>query len=118
LQSEEHKTPAARNQSNGLVTQRLAGDIFNKSNLARLGILAFYFVLIDSIQSYYLGKVLVNQYVELNLIPAKFYSLGVIGVVAYFPIEFLVTFGAFVVLWATGSFMLWYFRAILRKRPN
>lgn len=86
-----------------------------RENLARLGILAFYFVLIDTIQSYYLGKVLINQYVELNAIPTKFYSFGLLGIIAYFPLEFAVTYSLFIFLWLVGSFMVWYYRNIIRR---
>jgi hypothetical protein len=67
-------------------------------------------------QSYYLQKVLINPFSEASLLPARFYTYGALGYIAYLPVEFLVTLGIFAGMWALANYMLWYYSRFIRKK--
>jgi len=70
---------------------------------------------VDTVQSFYLQRV-VNQFNEVNLLPIKFYSIGLVGYLLYSPIDFLALYATLTVLWIWASYLLWYYKQYLLTR--
>jgi hypothetical protein len=96
--------------SNGWFSQTI-----NRHNLVLLGMISAFLTGIDTIQSFYLQRV-VNQFNEANLLPLKFYNNGIVGYILYAPIDFLALYGTLTVLWLWASYLLWYFKHFLSRR--
>jgi hypothetical protein len=90
-------------------------ETFNKSILIKLVLVSLFLTLVDTVQSYYLQRV-VNQFNEVNLLPMRFYNFGAVGYVLYFPIDFFALFGTLTVLWIWASYILWYHRHVIAPK--
>jgi len=90
-------------------------ETINRHNLLLLGLISAFLTGIDTAQSFYLQRV-VNQFNEVNLLPLKFYSNGIIGYLLYSPIDFLALFATLTVLWVWASYLLWYFKHFISPR--
>jgi hypothetical protein len=91
-------------------------SVFSRTNVFTLVFFSLLISSLDTVQSYYMQKVLINPFSEANLLPARFYSFGALGYVAYLPIEFLVTLGVFSSMWAFSHYILWYYSRFIKKR--
>ena len=87
----------------------------SRHNLALLGLISLFLAGVDTFQSFYLQRV-VNQFNEVNLLPLKFYSNGLVGYLLYTPIDFLTLFATLIVLWIWASYLLWYYRRYVSPR--
>jgi hypothetical protein len=83
-----------------------------KPNLIKLALISVFLAAVDTIQSYYLQRV-VNQFSEVNLLPLKFYNFGAPGYILYFPIDFLALYVTLTVLWVWASYILWYHKHVI-----
>jgi hypothetical protein len=95
-------------------------QVFSRQNIFILSAFSLFLSSIDTIESYYLQRVLVNPFAEANLIPARFYEYGLLGYIAYLPVEFLATLALFVALWGLANYTLWYYTHFIRRtrRPQ
>lgn len=84
-------------------------EAISRHNMSILALVSVFLTAVDTIQSFYLQRV-VNEFNEVNLLPLKFYSAGPVGYLLYAPIDFLALFATLAVLWIWASYMLWYFR--------
>ena len=89
-------------------------DALSKTNLVRLALVSVFLTLVDTIQSYYLQRV-INAFSEANVMPQWFYGLGPIGYILYTPIEFGAIFATLFVLWIWASYILWYHKNVVAK---
>ncbi len=92
-------------------------ETINRHNMILLGMISAFLTGIDTVQSFYLQRV-VNQFNEANLLPLKFYSHGVVGYILYAPIDFLALYGTLTVLWLWASYLLWYFKHFFSPRAQ
>jgi hypothetical protein len=90
-------------------------DTINRHNMILLGMISAFLTGVDTVQSFYLQRV-VNQFNEVNLLPLKFYNNGIVGYIIYAPIDFLVLYGTLTVLWLWASYLLWYFKHFISPR--
>lgn len=90
-------------------------DALSRANLVRLALVSIFLTVVDTVQSYYLQRV-VNAFSEANLMPRIFYSYGPIGFVMYAPIEFLAVFATLIVLWVWASYVVWYHKNVVVKK--
>ncbi len=90
-------------------------DALNKVNLVRLALVSVFLTVVDTVQSYYLQRV-VNAFSEANLMPRIFYSYGPVGFIMYAPIEFFAIFGTLIVLWTWASYVVWYHKNVVVKK--
>lgn len=90
-------------------------DALNKVNLVRLALVSVFLTVVDTVQSYYLQRV-VNAFSEANLMPRIFYSYGPVGFVMYAPIEFFAIFGTLIILWTWASYVVWYHKNVVVKK--
>ena len=79
---------------------------FSKNTIYMLGITSFIFTLMDALESFYLQKMIVTPYTEVNLFPGVFYSLGSLWYLIYFPVEFLATFAIFLFVWGMAAYLI------------
>jgi hypothetical protein len=100
-------------------TRRLTSEWFseavNKHNLALLAMISAFLTGVDIFQSFYLQRV-INQFNEVNLLPKAFFGEGIVGYLAYSPIDFLALFATLTVLWIWASYILWYFKNFISPR--
>jgi len=89
-------------------------EAFNDQNLVRLAMLSFSLSLFDTLQSFYLQKVL-NVYGELSPVSQLFFQYGAPGFVAYVPIAFLGAYVTFLALWGGASYVVWYYSNIFKQ---
>src|SRR5580704_8828974 len=87
-------------------------ETLSRANLLKLALISIFLSAVDTVQSYYLQRV-VNQFSEVNLLPLKFYNTGPVGYILYFPIDFLALFGTLAVLWIWASYILWYHKHVI-----
>ena len=90
-------------------------ETINRHNMILLGMISAFLTGTDTIQSFYLQRV-VNQFNEANLLPLRFYNNGIVGYILYTPIDFLVLYATLTVLWVWASYLLWYFKHFLSPR--
>ena len=90
-------------------------ETLSRPNLIKLGLISVFLAAVDTIQSYYLQRV-VNQFSEVNLLPLKFYNAGPVGYALYFPIDFIALFGTLTVLWIWASYILWYHKHVILSK--
>ena len=90
-------------------------ETINRHNMILLGMISAFLTGTDTIQSFYLQRV-VNQFNEANLLPLRFYNNGIVGYILYTPIDFLVLYATLTVLWVWASYLLWYFKHFILPR--
>ncbi len=100
------------NQERRFTGSRWIQETLARANLVKLGLISIFLASVDTIQSYYLQRV-VNQFSEANLLPLKFYNIGPVGYALYFPIDFLSLFATLTVLWIWASYILWYHKHVI-----
>ncbi len=83
------------------------------ANLTKLALVAMFLTLLDTVQSYY-GQKVINVFSEVNNIPALYYAHGLVGYAVYAPIEFGAIFLTVSALWLWASFLMWYFRNVVK----
>ena len=96
-------------------SSRWIHETLTRANLLKLALISMFLASVDTIQSYYLQRV-VNQFNEANLLPLKFYNLGAVGYALYFPIDFLSLYATLTVLWIWASYILWYHKHVIVAR--
>lgn len=92
--------------------RRWMSESLNRHNLTLLALISAFLAGADTIQSFYLQRV-VNEFNEANLLPLKFYRNGVVGYILYSPIDFLALFATLIVLWVWASYLLWYYKQVI-----
>jgi len=90
-------------------------EAIDRHNMTMLAMISGFLAGVDTIQSFYLQRV-VNQFSEVNLLPLKFYSSGLIGYLLYAPIDFLALYATLTVLWIWASYLLWYYKQYISTR--
>jgi hypothetical protein len=113
--SSEVSVKAAVRSSAGIPAREWFYQALSRHNLALLGMISGFLAGVDTFQSFYLQRV-VNQFNEVNLLPLKFYSHGLIGYLLYVPIDFLTLFATLAVLWIWASYLLWYYKRFVSPR--
>ncbi|MFI5420688.1 MAG: hypothetical protein ACHQ1H_06940 [Nitrososphaerales archaeon] len=113
--SAKTQTKLENSPPGGLLNSRWIHETLTQANLIKLALISIFLASVDTIQSYYLQRV-VNQFSEANLLPLKFYNMGPLGYALYFPIDFLSLFATLVVLWIWASYILWYHRHVIVAR--
>ena len=115
VRTESQETPtevAAPKNRRRFAISSLLYETLSRPNLVKLALISVFLAAVDTVQSYYLQRV-VNQFSEVNLRPLKFYSEGPVGYALYFPIDFLALFGTLTVLWIWASYILWYHKHVI-----
>jgi hypothetical protein len=116
IKTEEGKKTINPSEKAGrLVKLSWVQDTLNRANLVKLALISIFLAAVDTVQSYYLQRV-VNQFSEVNLLPLKFYSTGPLGYALYFPIDFVALYGTLTVLWIWASYILWYHKHVVATR--
>ena len=82
-----------------------------------IALVSMLLTIVDTIQSFYLQRV-INVFSEANLLPRAFYGFGVIGYLAYVPIEFATVFATLALCWLWATYALWYHRNIVAKHGS
>jgi hypothetical protein len=96
-------------------TRSWFSEAVNRKNLEILALVSAFLTGVDTIQSFYLQRV-INEFNEVNLLPLKFYSTGAVGYLLYAPIDFLVLYATLTMLWIWASYMLWYTKLFILPR--
>lgn len=107
----------AKRGKRSLSSSRWVQETLTRANLVKLALISIFLASVDTIQSYYLQRV-VNQFSEANLLPLKFYNLGAVGYALYFPIDFLSLYATLTVLWIWASYILWYHKHVIVARTK
>src|ERR1700731_2161530 len=110
-----NKARGSSEKTGGLVNSPWLHETLNRANLVKLALISIFLAAVDTIQSYYLQRV-VNQFSEVNLLPLKFYNAGPVGYALYFPIDFVALFGTLTVLWIWASYILWYHKHVIMTK--
>jgi hypothetical protein len=84
-------------------------EAINKTNVAKLSLVALFLTLLDTVQSYY-GQRVLNIFTEFNALPAIYYSHGIEGYILYTPIEFGAIFVTIGGLWLWASYVIWFYQ--------
>jgi hypothetical protein len=95
--------------------RRWFSDAINRHNLTLLAMISAFLAGVDTIQSFYLQRV-VDQFDEVNLLPLKFYNNGLVGYILYSPIDFLALFATMTMLWIWASYLLWYYKQVISPK--
>jgi len=77
-----------------------------KAELQTIGLVSILVAGADTVQSFWLQKVSINVYSEANMLPFDFYKYGVLGYIAYWPIDAVFNFVLLLFFWGLSRQIL------------